>query len=78
MPIELPEIGQKINRCNLFWKSQTFRQDTDPIEAREGTRAAKQAQESAKRVKVERERWTLARCARDSAGRVFGAGQWRR
>jgi hypothetical protein len=44
---------------------EQLRQDTDPIEAREGTRAAKQAQESAKRVKVERERWTLARCARD-------------
>ena len=42
-----------------------LRQDTDPIEAREGTRAAKQAQESAKRVKAQRERWTLARCARD-------------
>jgi hypothetical protein len=42
-----------------------------PLDAREGRRQAAQQVEQAKKVGKERERWTLARCARDYHERVI-------
>ncbi|GAB3768323.1 site-specific integrase [Ramlibacter monticola] len=50
---------------------ELLRQGSDPIDAREGRRAVAQAAEQAKKASQVRERWTLARCARDYHERVI-------
>jgi integrase len=50
---------------------EELRQGTDPIEAREERRIAAKKAEQAKKADQSRERWTLARCARDYHERVI-------
>lgn len=44
---------------------ELLRQGIDPIEARNGMRSAQREAEAARKADRDRERWTLARCARD-------------
>jgi hypothetical protein len=50
---------------------ELLRQGRDPIDERDGQRAAAQAAEQAKKKQAERSRWTLARAARDFHERVI-------
>lgn len=50
---------------------ELLRHGVDPIEQRAGQRAAGRAADEAKKAEQARERWTLARCARDYHERVI-------
>jgi integrase len=58
-------------RRQAYEAREQLAQGIDPIDARDERRGAAQRVESTRKAKQDRERWTLARCARDYHARVI-------
>lgn len=69
----LPIVGTSLTaaRRDAHDARESLRVGTDPLEARAGQREAAKLAEEARKADTERERWTLARCARDYHERII-------
>jgi integrase len=69
----LPIVGTSLSsaRRDAHDARESLRVGTDPLEARAGQREAAKLAEEARKADTERERWTLARCARDYHERII-------